>query len=206
MYCKNCGMICKENEKFCQRCGASLQVAKPNNAKQKGRVWVPVVIILMAAVIGVLVFLLLRDRGRKEEEVAVANLGQTSVQTTESIASIAPSDTLQRLEESLDALDIDSAVDCFDQQSRETVEKLLSEDLLQGMSGLVGFFSDAVDFKLEPVDLDYTDDTHCTVTVDGEYEINLFGYEQSGAERIELPMVYENGEWFLTGTSLFDMF
>lgn len=207
MYCKNCGMIISDGAKYCKRCGAPIQSSQTSaqrETKKKSRAWVPVVIILMAAVIGVLAFFLIRNR--RQPELAAASQVEAPQVLEPAVTAAAPAATLQRLEEALDDLNIDRAVECFDQSSREAVRKYLTESLLEGVSDLTGFFSDAVDFDFEIIDVQFSDEEHCMVTMDGAYDIDIFGYTQSGAQRLDIPMVCENGEWYVTGTALFDLF
>ena len=60
MFCIKCGNYCPEGDTFCAQCGTAL----PENQtapKKKGRLWVPMVIMLVFIVIGFSAFFLIRE-------------------------------------------------------------------------------------------------------------------------------------------------
>lgn len=57
MNCPNCQTICAENDRFCYRCGAPLlPESTPKKATEIGTHWIPALILLIMAAIGLLVY------------------------------------------------------------------------------------------------------------------------------------------------------
>lgn len=122
-----------------------------------------------------------------------------------------PEDTVQKMEDALNRMDQQALLECFDEQSQGVYSGLLGvggevlnfdlEALSDLASGLGGYMSAAgltPQFDLTVVDVEYTGDDTCLVTVD--FAVTYQGTSDTDTQ--VLPMVKDGRDWVVSAAGL----
>lgn len=122
-----------------------------------------------------------------------------------------PEDTIQKMEDALNKLDQKELLECFDDQTQGLYSGMLGvggdllgfdlgalSDLASGLGGYMSAAGLTPQFDLTVVDVEYTGDDTCIVTVDFEYTYQ----GQSDASTEVLPMIKDGREWVVSAAGL----
>lgn len=122
-----------------------------------------------------------------------------------------PQDTIQKMEKALNELDQQELLECFDEQSQGIYTGLLGaggdllgvdlgslSELAGGLGGYAAAAGLTPEFDLTIVNVEYTGDESCLVTVD--FEVTYQGESQTDTE--VLPMVKEGRSWVVSASGL----
>lgn len=122
-----------------------------------------------------------------------------------------PEDTIQKMEDALNKMDQQALLECFDEQSQGIYSGLLGvggdllgfdlgalSDLASGLGGYMSAAGLTPQFDLTVMDVEYTGDDTCIVTVD--MAVTYQGTSDSGTE--QLPMVKDGREWVISASGL----
>lgn len=122
-----------------------------------------------------------------------------------------PEDTIQKMEDALNRMDQQALLECFDDQSQGIYSGLLGvggdllgfdlgalSDLASGLGGYMSAAGLTPKFDLTIVDIEYTGDDTCIVTVD----MSVTYQGTSDTETEQLPMVKDGREWVISAAGL----
>ena len=116
-----------------------------------------------------------------------------------------PEETVKQMEEAMNSLDMDSLMDCYDEDAQAVMEGTLdlvselSDTDLGGLMDIAGAFGGLLEdympeFSLTINDIEYSDKKNCVVYVTLTYD----AYGSSSSQEIPLPMTKENGDFCIT--------
>lgn len=122
-----------------------------------------------------------------------------------------PEDTIQKMEDALNHMDQQALLECFDEQSQGIYSGLLGvggelldfdlgalSDLASGLGGYMSAAGLTPQFDLTVVDVEYTGDDTCLVTVD--FAVTYQGTSETDTE--VLPMVKDGRDWVVSAAGL----
>ena len=122
-----------------------------------------------------------------------------------------PEDTVQKMEDALNRMDQQALLECFDEQSQGIYSGLLGvggellnfdlgalSDLASGLGGYMSAAGLTPQFDLTVVDVEYTGDDTCLVTVD--FAVTYQG--TSDPDTQVLPMVKDGRDWVVSAAGL----
>lgn len=122
-----------------------------------------------------------------------------------------PEDTVQKMEDALNRMDQQALLECFDEQSQGIYSGLLGvggellnfdlgalSDLASGLGGYMSAAGLTPQFDLTVVDVEYTGDDTCLVTVD--FAVTYQGTSDSDTQ--VLPMVKDGRDWVVSAAGL----
>lgn len=122
-----------------------------------------------------------------------------------------PEDTIQKMEDALNKLDQKALLECFDDQTQGLYSGMLGvggdligfdlgafSDLASGLGGYMSAAGLTPQFDLTVVDVEYTGDDTCIVTVD--FAFTYQGESDTSTE--VLPMVKDGREWVVSAAGL----
>jgi len=209
-FCVKCGTQLPEGAAFCHGCGAPQATAPQQSAPQEvpqntyqpetpvaepvkavaksagiGK-WIALAAIALVVVVAVVVVALNWDNLFKSDETLIR-------------------ERIQAYEQACESGDYEAMLDCMDAATRSMMESSmgLMDGLLEegtglgiGMTDMFGFAGMMGDFLTIEIKNIQIDGDHATVTV--EMIMTIFGMRQSSGEA-ELPMVKEDGDWYIGG-------
>ena len=122
-----------------------------------------------------------------------------------------PEDTVQKMEDALNRMDQQALLECFDEQSQGIYSGLLGvggellnfdlgalSDLASGLGGYMSAAGLTPQFDLTVVDIEYTGDDTCLVTVD--FAVTYQGTSDTDTQ--VLPMVKDGRDWVVSAAGL----
>ena len=122
-----------------------------------------------------------------------------------------PEDTVQKMEDALNRMDQQALLECFDEQSQGIYSGLLGvggellnfdlgalSDLASGLGGYMSAAGLTPQFDLTVVDVEYTGDDTCLVTVD--FAVTYQGTSDTDTQ--VLPMVKDGRDWVVSAAGL----
>ena len=122
-----------------------------------------------------------------------------------------PEDTVQKMEDALNRMDQQALLECFDEQSQGIYSGLLGvggellnfdlgalSDLASGLGGCMSAAGLTPQFDLTVVDVEYTGDDTCLVTVD--FAVTYQGTSDTDTQ--VLPMVKDGRDWVVSAAGL----
>ena len=122
-----------------------------------------------------------------------------------------PEDTVQKMEDALNRMDQQALLECFDEQSQGIYSGLLGvggellnfdlgalSDLASGLGGYMSAAGLTPQFDLTVVDVEYTGDDTCLVTVD--FAVTYQGTSDTDTQ--VLPMVKDGRDWGVSAAGL----
>lgn len=122
-----------------------------------------------------------------------------------------PEDTVQKMEDALNRMDQQALLECFDEQSQGIYSGLLGvggellnfdlgalSDLASGLGGYMSAAGLTPQFDLTVVDVEYTGDDTCLVTVD--FAVTYQGISDTDTQ--VLPMVKDGRDWVVSAAGL----
>ena len=122
-----------------------------------------------------------------------------------------PEDTVQKMEDALNRMDQQALLECFDEQSQGIYSGLLGvggellnfdlgalSDLASGLGGYMSAAGLTPQFDLTVVDVEYTGDDPCLVTVD--FAVTYQGTSDTDTQ--VLPMVKDGRDWVVSAAGL----
>lgn len=123
-----------------------------------------------------------------------------------------PEDTIQKMEDSLNQLDTDSFLECFDEQSQGIYSGTLGlgsdflgvdlgslMDLASGLGGYMAASGMMPQYELTVLDVEYTGEDTCIVTVD--MTMTYQGTTENDTE--QFPMVKDGRDWVISAAGLY---
>ena len=211
-FCPMCGKQVETGSAFCGSCGApQRKPGKPSRpehrtpgAPRHGAApllkWLIPAVLLTAAIVTVIIVVVQGEVpfiGKSDEELI-----------RERIAAF---------EDAYTSGDYDGMMECLDKQMQSVTEASLGlmDGLMSGMTGfdlgigmsdmfgIVGIMGDFADFIIDDIQIE-GDNAVVTLTMN----MNMYG--ETASQQTALPMVKENGDWFIggvtdtIGTDLFD--
>lgn len=219
IFCQFCGKQLPDTDSFCQYCGKPVEaqdMKQPGYVQQmnysqpqgygygnpgmgsmppkKKQPW------WLVTVIGVIVVLAV---------AAVLIFGNFN--------SGRPEDTVQKMEDALNELNMDALMECCDEQTQSLISGSMGvgselagidlESLSQLGSGLGGLMSGiglTPEFELNVTEVEYSesDRNTCMVTID--FAMSYQGETES--QTMTVPMIKEEGEWLLSLSNLDDFY
>ena len=212
-FCTKCGKELNAQARFCSNCGSqvtNMQQPMPQHSPQvmpaptaavqtvaKGSsVWKWVIaLIAVTVVIATVVICLNLGNLFKSDETLIR-------------------ERIQLLEDALNQGDWDGIMDCLDRSGRAAMELTISfsdtlfseftgfELNLRDLLALGGIFMEGDEFHLKVTDI-RIDGDRATVTVVMSTDM----YDLSQSEQYQIPMIKENGNWYVSGfENFFDIY
>ena len=133
------------------------------------------------------------------------------LENIEDMVAGTPEDTVQKMEDALNQMDQQALLECFDEQSQGIYSGLLGvggelldfdlgalSDLASGLGGYMSAAGLTPQFDLTVVDVEYTGDDTCLVTVD--FSVTYQGTSETDTE--VLPMVKDGRDWVVSAAGL----
>lgn len=204
-FCMQCGSQLPDNAAFCRTCGAKQfqpqppesnpgfenyyapnQAVKAVKGGKSFLKWLIPLIAVVAAVALVIVFL---PNLFKSDETLIR-------------------ERIQALEDAYNDGDYEAILECMDSQTQAMMEATMG--LMDGLMGEMGGMDIGMTdlFGFAGAMGDYCTITIQNISIDGDYatvdvtmSVNMYGYQQS--EEATLPMVKEDGDWFIGGMENF---
>lgn len=224
MFCRNCGRELKTGQVFCPGCGAKTMMQKAESALGNQNVE------YRADVAGRMAEGAVRGGSSVAAGGAKAAVGiaKTKLLAIIAVALVAiaamiyflfiksgtPEDTVAKLETALNDMDQDAVLECFDSQMNDLYSGMLSlggeltgvdlagfSDLASGLGGVMVGSGMAPEFNIEVMDVSYTGEDTCSVTV----QIYTVYEGESDSEETILPMKKEGREWKISMAAAGDM-
>ena len=122
-----------------------------------------------------------------------------------------PEDTVQKMEDALNRLDQQELLECFDEQTQGLYSGMLGvggdllgfdlgalSDLASGLGGYMSAAGLTPQFDLTVVDVQYTGDDTCLVTI--EFAVTYQGTSDLDTET--LPMIKDGRDWVISAAGL----